>query len=152
MTELTIFDSPLQNKIASLLITGLEAKEIAKTCDCRVETVYGVLKTATYARFAYDSAAQRLVSEGFPAAVDQLIECVKDSKASRSARNTAADKLLQHTGMIVNEHGKLEKSPSNMSAVELHERLKQLQDEAANRAKPAVIEHEQPIDIDELLS
>ena len=140
MANVTVFETELQNRIAELLQAGHEPYDIARICDCHNSVVYYVLNSARYMQLAYKSAINQLVSEGSPEAVKALIECVKDKKASYSARNTAADKILHYTGMIVNEQGNLEKSPATMSQSELQARLKQLQNEAANRSQPGVIE------------
>jgi hypothetical protein len=149
--ELAIFETELQRKIAELSLSGVGVASIAECCNCSTEYVYSVLNSVKYAKYAYNSMAHRLISVGAPAAVEALIECVKDKTASRAARNSAADKLLHHAGIYVTEAGNIEKSPASMTQAELQERLQQLQSEAANRAQPSVIDNQAP-SIDDLLT
>lgn len=135
MSELVLFESETKNKIASLLLKGLEVKVVAKKCECLQETVYTVKNSAIYARLCYDSAMREMLTDGVQVAVRALIEVAKDKSAPKNARVSASDKLLQHTGYHITESGNLEKSASNMSQQELNQRLQSLMKEASERSK-----------------
>ena len=140
MTQITVFDTYLQNRIASYLLEGKEPLEVARLCECSNVAVYNVKNSDKYGQIAYRTALKQLVSDGAPKAIQALIEIVMNKKNRASARVSAADKLLHHTGCIVNEQGKLEKSPANMTQAELQARLDELHKEASNRAQPPVID------------
>lgn len=140
MTKVTIFDTELQNNIATLLLAGHDPNDIATKLGCRNPVVYTLKNSEKYAKLAYDSAIMRLISEGSPAAVEALIDVATDKKAPKQARVSAADKLLHHTGCILNEKGQLERAPGQMTQAEIHQRLQELQNEAARRAQNVTIE------------
>ena len=134
MNEITVFDTKLQNNIASLLYVGRDYKDIAKSCHCTLKTVYDVKNSHKYATVCCDFAYQELFTRGAKAAVSCLIDVVEDDKAPKATRVSAADKLLHYTGLRVTEQGTLEQSPSNMSQKQIKERLAALQHESASRA------------------
>lgn len=149
MTKVTVFDTELQNKIATLLVNDEKPKDVAIKCDCSIDTVYDVQKSAKYVQYVHSSITMQLIGEGMPLALKHWLAVLRDKKASTGAKNTAADKIFHYTGIVVSEQGKaMDKSPANMSQSELQDRLKQLQSEAANRAKPMVIEQ----GVDDLLT
>ncbi len=160
--EVTIFDTDLKNKIAALLRDGVEPLKVCEQLSCTNPMVYEVKNSHTFATFCYNSAMQKLMTEGAIAAVDCLVEIVKDKKAGKNVRAGAADKLLHYTGLRVTESGNLERSPATMTQEEIHARLQALQSEAAQRSKSVnsvTIEgivsretsHNDPIDINNLL-
>jgi len=152
MNKITVFETDLQNRIATLLTDGVEPLEVARICECHDTMVYSVKNSSLFARICYDSAMKELFSVGAKVAVDTLIEVARDKKASKQARVSASDKLLQHTGYQVSENGKLEKSPANMTQAELNQRLQDLQREASQRANPVkIIEGNTQSDLDKLL-
>ena len=140
MTNITIFDTELQNNIAKLLIEDHTGADISRILSCSQDVVSDVKNSHKFATFCYNSAMQKLMTVGAAAAVDALIEIVKDKKTGRNTRTSAADKLLHYTGLRVTESGNVEKSPATMSQAELHQRLQMLQAEAANRAKNVTID------------
>lgn len=142
MSEITIFNTDLQNNVAKLLLAGFAPLEVATKCECSDQVVYGVLKSANYLRLAYGESMSTLVSEGSPAAVRALIDIVRNKKSTDRARITAADKILQHTGCVVDAQGRLEKNPANLTQAELQQRLEALQREALKRDQAAPIEGE----------
>lgn len=140
MTNMVISESPLQNKIASLLYSGKEPVDVAKIVSCTIQVVYDIKNSHKFAQKCYEMNTLELMTVGQKAAIDCLIEVVKDKKTTRSVRVSAADKLLHYTGLRVTEQGTLEKSPATMTQAEIQERLQLLQKEAANRAKTVTIE------------
>lgn len=140
MANITIFDSDLQNKIAQHLYGGVEPQTIVKILACSEQVVYDVKNSFKFAQICYNLAMQELMTVGAKEAVSCLIEVVKDKKAGRNTRVSAADKLLHYTGLRVTEQGSVEKSPATMTQAELHQRLQTLQAEAANRAKNVTID------------
>lgn len=146
MTNITIFDSNLHNEIADLLIKDFSQAEVSRQLSCSESTVSDVANSHKFATFCYNHAMQKLMTVGAAAAVDALIEIVKDKKTGRNTRTSAADKLLHYTGLRVTESGNVEKSPATMSQAELHQRLQMLQAEAANRAKTVTIDSTPAID------
>lgn len=142
MANVTIFDTDLQNKIATLLAAGEAPLSVSRICECSDSTVYEVKNSAKFAQLCYNFAISKLMSEGAKAAVDTLIEIAIDKRAPKQARVSASDKLLSYTGYHISESGKLDKSPASMTQEELRNRLKALQDEAAQRSKPVVIDAE----------
>ena len=159
MSNITVFDTDLQNKIAQLLFDGIEPMRVAEICQCTNPAVYDVKMSHKFALFCYNSAMQELMTIGAKAAVDCLIEVVKDPKAGKATRVSAADKLLHYTGLRVTAEGTVEKSPATMTQAEIQARLQALQAEAANRAKNVTIEgngtvidtESAPVDISNLL-
>lgn len=146
MTNITIFDTELQNNIARLLYEGGEVNEIANILSCSPQIIYDLKNSHKFATVCYNLAMQELMTVGAKEAVKALIEIVKDKKTGRNTRTSAADKLLHYTGLRVTESGNVEKSPATMSQAELHQRLQMLQAEAANRAKTVTIDSTPVID------
>ncbi len=142
MSQVTIFTSDLHNKIAELLAAGKEPVDIAIICECNSTEVYDVKNSARYQQLCYNGAMKELLSTGVRVAVDTLIEIARDKKAVKTARVSAADKLLTYTGYYMSESGQLSKTPSTMTQSELQRRLEELHNEASRRAEPAVIEGE----------
>lgn len=145
----------LQLNIAELLEKGEDASNIALKCGCSVYHVYGVLKSAKFQDWQRGLAYSELHGIGAKVAISTLIEIARDKKAGKQARVSASDKLLHYTGYSVSEDGRLEKSPSAMTAAELQERLNTLHNEAINRSKTVIegeIVQETIIDLDNLLS
>lgn len=136
----TVFETELQNRIAELHQAGYDPYTIATMCECQNSHVYYVINSSKYAELRYTEARKKLITEGYPAAIQVLIEIIMDKTASKSARARAASIILQETGCVVSDRGNLEKSPASMTLSELQDRLKQLQSEAANRSQAAVIE------------
>lgn len=75
----------------------------------------------------------RLVSEALPAAVNCLVNILKDGKAAAGARVSAAKVVLDRV-YGVDATGE-RKDPSEMSAEELGRAIEKLQQEASERAK-----------------
>ena len=140
MSNITTFDTDLQNRIAQLLYKGLEVKEVSVICECTEQSVYDLKNSFKFAQLCYNLAMQDLMTIGANAAVSCLIEVVKDKKSARNVRVSAADKLLHYTGLRVTEQGTIEKSPATMTQAELQARMQTLQAEAANRAKVVTID------------
>jgi hypothetical protein len=138
VSNITIFETDLQNKIAELYLNGKEQKEIASICACSLQHVSEVVNSAKFMQISYDKAMQKLLSEGVRVAIDTLIEVAKDKKAPKQARVSASDKLMTHTGYHVNDQGRLEKAPANMTQSELNARVQELMNEQAKRAKPII--------------
>ena len=139
MTYANISSINRQNKIAGYLVDGLSINETAKRCECSQQDVSYVKNSAKYQQLCYSKAMSQLFSVGVAVAVDTLINIAKDVKSPKQARVSAADKLLSYTGYHLTESGKIDKAPSTMTQAELQERLTSLQNESANRAKPAMI-------------
>ena len=151
MPNITVFDTDLQNRIATLLTKGLSQSDVARECECNVSAVHHVYNSAKFLKYNYNSAMVRLINEGTPEAISALVDIVKDKNNSSTSRVGAADKILTHTGCIVNEQGGLEKSPANMTQDELKARLAALQNEAASRAQPVIIDQPVHNSVDKLL-
>lgn len=148
--EVTVFNKELHNRIAEMLIAGERQYKIAQELSCTTNMVYDVLRNPKFSRLMYEHSMAKLTAEGVPAAVQALIEIVMNKKNSASSRVSAADKIFQYTGCLVNEQGKLEKAPSQMTQAELQQRLQALQAEAGNRAQPAQTVDISPVDVTEL--
>lgn len=152
MSNITLFETDLQNKIATLLYSGIEPKEVTRICGCMESVVYELKNSHKFATLCYNLAMQELMTVGAKAAVDCLIEIVRDKKSGRNTKVSAADKLLHYTGLRVTEQGTVEKSPATMTQAELHQRLQVLQAEASNRAKVVIIDQSPTLEtIDNLL-
>lgn len=144
-------------KIAQLLNDGLSVKEVTEKCSCPQIEVYNVKNSAIYQDWQRSQALAELGGEGAKVAIQTLLEVARDKKAASQSRVSASDKLLHYTGIKLDSEGNIEKTPANMSASELQQRLVELQKEALNRAKPVnIIEGEsqevKEDNIDELIS
>lgn len=143
-------------KIALLLDDGLGVSEVAHRCSCSIQTVYSVLKSSQFVDWQRQSTLAELGGLGARAAVKCLIEIVKNKKAAASARVSAADKLLNYTGYSMHDQIGVEQSVASMTKEQLHNRMQELQREAANRATVATIEGQsEPVEpvgsVDDLL-
>lgn len=139
--------------IAKLLDEGHEPRAISKAVSCSTQAVYDVLKSAQYHDWQRQTVLAELGGRGARIAVKALIEIAGNKRSPASARVSAADKLLQYTGYAVDNATTLDQSPANMTQAQLQNRLNELQSEAANRSKPAVIEGTATtINVDDLLS
>lgn len=129
----------LQHKIALLLDKGeMSVNAISRECGCTFHYVYEVKNSAKFRDWQRESGLQMLRGEGVKVALNTLLEIARDKKAPKTARVSAADKLLTH-GYRINEAGELEKAPSQMTQSELRQRLEQLESirsELSNRANP----------------
>lgn len=146
--KVTIFESDLMNKIASLLDAGEMPNDVAKICECNSAEVYRLLRDVRYQDWQRGETLDILHGIGAKTAVKTLIEVAKNVNNSPQARVSASDKLLSYTGYRVTEDGRIDKAPSELTQSELHQRLQALQNEAINRSKPAIIDLEPSHDID----
>ena len=76
--------------------------------------------------------AQRLVTEGLPAAINCLLEITTNKKAPAGARVMAAKVLLDRS--LGSQEGAADKAPHEMTAAELGEAIANLERTAAARA------------------
>lgn len=156
MSQIKKFEGK-RGKIAELLDQGIEPQEVIKLTKSTSQEVYLVLNSAVFQDWQRSQALSELGGRGARVAIQTLLEVAQNKKAASQARVSAADKLLHYTGIKLDAEGNIEKTPANMTAAELHNRLAELQKEAMNRAKPVnIIEGEiiQPSnnDVDDLLS
>jgi phage terminase small subunit len=82
----------------------------------------------------------KLFQDALPAAVECLVSLVKSSTAPAGARVQAAKVILDRT--LGADGAREGKEPHEMSAEELAQAIERLKREAAERAKPAVLELE----------
>ena len=128
-----------RRKIALLLNDGFSTTEVMKKTKATAFEVSWVKNSAIYQDWQRSQALSELGGEGAKVAIQTLLEVARDKKAASQARVSASDKLLHYTGIKLDGDGNIEKTPSNMSASELQNRLAELQKEALNRAKPVNI-------------
>jgi len=154
--ELNIFKGK-RHKIAELLDRGFSSKEVQTKTKATHSEVQAVFSSAIFQDWQRSQALSELGGRGARVAIQTLLEVAQDKKAASQSRVSASDKLLHYTGLKLDAEGNIDKSPSNMTASELQQRLQDLQKEAINRAKPINIiegESEQVKDdpLDDLLS
>ena len=128
-----------RRKIAILLDQGFSTMEVAKKTKSSVDQVSWVLNSAIFNDWQRSQALSELGGRGARVAIQTLLEVAQDKKAASQARVSASDKLLHYTGIKLDSEGNIEKTPANMTAQELQNRLAELQKEALNRAKPVNI-------------
>lgn len=144
-------------KIFDLLKKGLDVKKVMERAKCTDSEVYRVKNSAIFQDSERSEALILLGGEAAKVAIRTLLEVARNKNAASQARVSAADKLLHYTGIKLDSEGNIEKTPANMTAAELHNRLAELQKEAMSRAKPVnIIEGEvvkdKSNDVDELLN
>lgn len=122
-------------KIAQLLNDGLSVKEVQTKTKAAYSEVHRVFSSAIFQDWQRSQALSELGGRGARVAIQTLLEVAQDKKAASQSRVSASDKLLHYTGLKLDAEGNIDKSPSNMTASELQQRLQDLQKEAMNRAK-----------------
>lgn len=118
-----------------MLDQGHEVKYIVKKCESTLTEVTIVLNSASFQDWQRSSALSELGGRGARVAISALVEICSDKKAASQARVSAADKLLHYTGLKLDGEGNIDKTPANMTATELTNRLLQLQKEENNRRR-----------------
>jgi hypothetical protein len=132
--ELNIFKGK-RHKIAELLNKGKSPNEVMKATKATYSEVQGVFSSAIFQDWQRSQALSELGGRGARVAIQTLLEVAQDKKAASQSRVSASDKLLHYTGLKLDAEGNIDKSPSNMNASELQQRLQDLQKEAMNRVK-----------------
>lgn len=150
MEIVSAFADELKNKAATLLLRGYDIDTVANKLGCKKYFIYELHQSVVFQRLIYERSMAKLVAEGVPAAIQALIDIVKNPRYAPASRVSAADKIMNHTGCVVNEQGKLEKAPSAMTQAELQQRLQALQAEAGNRATPTITIEQSPLDVSKL--
>lgn len=125
-----------RQKIAILLNDGFSTTEVMKQAKATAHEVSWVLNSAIFNDWQRSQALSELGGRGARVAIQTLLEVAQDKKAASQARVSACDKLLHYTGIKLDSEGNIDKTPANMTAQELQNRLAELQKEALNRAKP----------------
>jgi phage terminase small subunit len=86
----------------------------------------------------------RLFEEGLPAAVNHLVECVRDAKAPHNAKNMAAKIILDRT--LGQQDAFKGRDPHEMTPDEIARAIEEFKRIASERARP-IVEHEPaPVD------
>jgi hypothetical protein len=140
-------DNPLKPRIMKLLLKGESPRFISKDLSCSEDYVYSILGSADFANKIKDLAENSCKVASLEA-VETLKKIMLDNKISAPSRINAAKAILDKATEITGTDNDTE-SPANMSQRQLAERLKALQAEASERAKPI---DTGVIDMDNLLS
>jgi predicted aconitase with swiveling domain len=123
-----------ETQILGFVKRGMDIPEVARRLRITQDKVRAFVDSDKVQMHLRADALFLLGGRGAAVAVYTLIEVASNKKAQAAARVSAADKLLNYTGLKVDFNG-MDKSPAMMTAEELSDRLRKLHEEAATRAK-----------------